>query len=227
MIAQNIEPIMVKIKKLLTLAQNEAATQDEAQHAMMKAQEMLAKYKLSMRDVQNSHLDEGKVTKKYTDVTFKKATWKGRLASIIADNFSCYNYYSTNGTQRVVFMGLEEDAETATSVFEYAVEFITGRVRQLRTKYYRLGESTRGLENDYAQGFIFGLSEKFRQQKEENQEWALVLVKPQMVVQAYKSMKWSRHPVNVRAKFNGYDSAWNQGKCDGQNFVMISGHIGG
>lgn len=221
----NMEPIIKRIKKLLALASS--SNENEAQAAMIKAQEMLVKYKLSLNDVQEPKQFEGKTVRKPTNVTFKKATWKGRLAGVIADNFSCYHFYNTKGTQRVVFMGLEADTETAASVFEYAIEFVIGRVRQLRKKYYQLGESARGLENDYAQGFIAGLSVKFNKQKESNQEWALVLAKPQTVIQAYNNMKWSNHPVMVGAKYYGYGSALDQGNHDGQNFIMISGHIGG
>ena len=215
--------IIKKIQKLLALASS--SNENEAQAAMMKAQEMLAKYKLTMRDVQSTY-PESKAVKKRTVVTFKKATWKGRLASVIADNFCCYTYFHTVGSHQVVFMGLPEDAETAVSVFEYAVEYITGRVRQLRRKYYRIGESTKGLENDYAQGFISGLSQKYEKQKQKNQEWALVLVKPQSVVEAYKDMKWGKKPVNTDAYLTGFDTAYEQGQLDGESFVMVAGHIG-
>ena len=216
--------IILKIQKLLALASS--SNENEAQAAMMKAQEMLAKYKLSMKDVQSKH-PESKAVKRCTAVTFTKAAWKGRLASVIADNFCCYMYLLTARSHQVVFMGLPEDAETAASVFEYAVEYITGRVRQLRREYYRLGESTKGLENDYAQGFISGLSQKYEEQKQKNQEWALVLVKPQAVVEAYKSMKWDGKPVNTDAYFTGFKTAYEQGQQDGNDFVMVAGHIGG
>ena len=120
--------IIQKIKKLLALASSD--NENEAQAAMMKAQELLAKHKLTIRDVNDVH-EESKVIEKQTAVTFKKATWKGRLSSVIASNFCCYNYYYTDKTHRVSFMGLPEDVETAVSVFEYAVEYITGRTRQL------------------------------------------------------------------------------------------------
>lgn len=220
-----IEPIIIKIKKLLALASS--CNENEAQAAMLKAQEMLARYKLTMRDVQVSKPTQKNVQEKRTPITFKKATWKGRLAWVVADNFGCYNFYYTQGTHQVVFMGLTEDIETAAAVFEYAVEYINGRVKQLRQKYYRLGESTRGLENDYAQGFIAGLSQKYQEQKQQNQEWALVLIKPQAVIEAYHAKKFRKHPVNIGAKYFGDDYAYREGQYDGRNFVMISGHIGG
>lgn len=220
-----IESVLVKIKKLLALASSN--NENEAQTAMLKAQEMLAKYKLTMEDVQRSKPMQKNIKEKRTAITFKKATWKGRLASVIADNFCCYNYYCTQGTQQVVFMGLSEDIEAAAAVFEYAVEYISGKVKQLRQKYYRLGESARGLENDYAQGFISGLSQKYQEQKQQNQEWALVLVKPQAVIEAYQAKKFGKHSVNIGVKYFGDDYAYREGQYDGKNFVMISGHIGG
>lgn len=220
-----IEPIIVKIKKLLALATS--SNENEAQAAMLKAQEMLAKYKLTMKDIQNLKPTQKDVKEKWTPITFKKATWKGRLASVIADNFCCYSYYHTQGTHQVVFFGLTDDIETAAAVFEYAVEYINGRVHQLRQKYYHFGESARGLENDYAQGFIEGLLQKYQEQKQQNQKWALVLVKPQVVVEAHRAIKFRKRLVNTSAKYFGNDYAYHEGQYDGQNFTMISGHIGG
>jgi hypothetical protein len=104
--------IILKIQKLLALASS--SNENEAQAAMMKAQEMLAKYKLSMKDVQ-SRRPESKAVKRCTAVTFTKAAWKGHLASVIADNFCCYMYLLTARSHQVVFMGLPEDAETAAA----------------------------------------------------------------------------------------------------------------
>ena len=220
-----IEPVIIKIKKLFALSTS--SNENEAQAALLKAQELLAKYKLSMRDVNGHTMPSKDVSKKFTDITFKKATWKGLLASLIADNFSVYVYYYTRGSNRVVFYGLKEDTETAAEVFEYAVEFITGKVRQLRQRYYRLGQSAKGLENDYAQGFIVGLKQKFDQQKRENQEWALVLVKPQIVIDSYQEFEKSfKRSVDVGQKFLGHSSAWQRGVEDGRNFVMIAGRLG-
>ena len=219
----NIEPIIGKIRKLLALSASN--NENEAQAAMMKAQEMLAKYKLTMRDVQNVHV-HSQVQEKRTAVTFTKATWKGRLSAVIAENFSCYTFFHTHGTHQVTFMGLSADVEATAAVFEYAIEYVTGRVRQLRRKYYRLGESTRGVENDYAQGFIDGLSQKFEVQKQKNTEWALVLVKPQAVIDAYKSKKWSKGSVDTSEKSTGFGSVYSTGHHDGRNFVMIAGRSG-
>lgn len=216
--------IIEKIKKLLVLSAS--SNENEAQAAMIKAQEMLAKYKLTMKDIDDTHTTSKNVENKATAVTFTKATWKGLLASVIADNFCCYSYFHTKGSHQIVFMGLVEDVETASAVFEYAIEYIIAKTRQLKKKYYRLGESTKGLENDYAQGFIKGLSQKYETQKQQNQEWALLLVKPQIVVHEYKNMKFRKKSVNIGVKFSGFGSAYEQGQLDGKNFEMISGRIG-
>ena len=69
---------------------------------------------------------------------------------------------------------------------EYAVDCISSSVRRLRYQYLKDGYTTRGLENDYALGFIGGLSKKFEEQKMANQEWGLVLVKDKEVVEAHQ-----------------------------------------
>lgn len=211
----NQNDMILKIQKLLALS--ESPNEHEARAAMLKAQELLAKHKLTIREIQ-SH-STSNIIEQHTGVAFRKAKWKGSLAKLIADNFGCYSYLRTHRSHTIVFMGTEEDVAVCKIVLDYALDSIGSAVARLRRLYQKKGASTMGLESDYALGFIAGLRGAFEQQKQENQEWGLVLVKEDAVVQAY-NQKDFRRALNTATTVGGFQSAYHQGIKDGKRFSV-------
>lgn len=210
--------IVKKIKKLLALS--ESSNEHEAELSMLKAQELLAKHKLSLKEVNQLEINSNIIKENITKISFTKAKWKASLASVIAENFSCYLYYKTRRTHTITFFGREEDVLVCGIVLEYAIDCICSVVKRLRYQYKKDGYSTRGLENDYALGFVGGLSKKFEEQKKVNQEWGLILVKDKEVTDLYKKIKFRKRKVNTSTQFNGYTDAYKQGFVDGKKFSI-------
>lgn len=209
--------IIEKIKKLLALG--ESSNENEAKVAMLKAQELLAKHKLSMKEVKKFKIYNSAIKEKISDVSFTKAKWKAELAYLIAENFGCYCYFKSRGTNTIAFFGREEDIIVCNIVLEYAVDCINSVVKRLRYQYSKDGYSTKGLENDYALGFISGLNEKFEEQKKANQEWGLVLVKDKEVVEAHDQIEFKRK-IDINTKYQGYKDAYIKGCEDGKKFSV-------
>lgn len=213
--------IILKIKKLLALS--ESSNEHEAKLAMLKAQELLVKHKISLKEIEE-HRDinvmEGK-----TNITFRQGKWKAKLAGVIAENFGCYHFFYTNKTHAIVFMGKNEDVAVCTIVLEYAIDCINSVVKKLRYEYSKDGYSTKGLEGDYALGFIEGLEYAFEKQKQANQEWGLILVKDKEVVEAYKQKEFGGS-LNTSTKLQGFNDVYFQGVEDGKKF-SISDKIAG
>lgn len=209
--------IVEKIQKLLALS--ESSNENEAQLSMLKAQELLAKHKLSLREVKDFKVYSSAIKEKISVVSFTKAKWKAKLARLIADNFGCYHYFKTRNTHTIAFFGREEDVTICNIVLEYAVDCIDTKVKKMRYQYSRDGCSTRCLENDYALGFIAGLSKKYEEQKQSNQEWGLVLVKDKEVVEAHSQIKF-RKTINTNTYFQGFSEAYYEGHEDGERFSI-------
>lgn len=209
--------IVEKIQKLLALS--ESSNEHEAQISMLKAQELLAKHKLSLKEVKEFKVFNSAIKEKISTVSFTKAKWKSHLAELIADNFGCYHYFKTKGTHKIAFFGREEDINVCNIVLEYAVDCINSAVKRLRYQYSKYGYSTKGLENDYALGFIAGLKKKFDEQKKANQEWGLVLVKDKEVVEAHGQIKFKK-TINTETKFQGYSDVFYKGREDGEKFSI-------
>lgn len=99
------ENIILKIKKLLALSKS--SNQNEAQNAMLKAQKLLIKYKLSLQEIESYSIEKIKIEDFKTNQKFRGKSWKGNLAQVIADNFGCFLYYNTGNykVHRVCFYG--------------------------------------------------------------------------------------------------------------------------
>ncbi len=209
--------VVEKIKKLLALS--ESCNENEAKVAMLKAQELLAKHKLSIKEVKDYTIINTSIKEKVSNVSFRQGKWKAKLGSLIAENFGCYQYFKRGTSRTIAFFGKEEDILVCNIVLEYAVDCVVGAVKRLRYQYSKDGYSTKGLENDYALGFIEGLGEMFEEQKKKNQEWGLVLVKDVEVVKAYENIKFSGS-INTSTQFQGYHEVYYQGKEDGEKFSI-------
>lgn len=212
--------IIIKIQKLLALSKS--PNQNEAQNAMLKAQKLLIKYKLSLQEVESFSKENVKIEDFRTEQKFRGKSWKSNLAKVIADNFRCFMYFNTESykVHRVCFYGKEEDVIISNIMFEYAVKWINLEGNKLvkRMKQDKRRKYFDGIKNDYALGFIFGLEERFRSQIKENEKWGLVLQKDQVVIDSYTKFSNGFGKISANEEFNRHLKAYNQGKENGNKF---------
>ncbi|MBP2645601.1 MAG: hypothetical protein H6Q75_1041 [Firmicutes bacterium] len=205
----NQEKIVDKIRKLLAKAGSSFS--NEAEASILKAQELLAKHKLTMADLDGKQ-ENGKV-KEAAVAEFQRRPWyAGVLSAIIADNFRCYSvYFKKNGISKLCFIGRQEDTAVAREVYLFAFRVITYKAKEIRAGQDRAKGVA--LANDYIKGFLDGLHKKFEEQVEKNQ-WGLILVKDQDVVAVYESY----HPKEagpVKIRRSADSRLYSQGYIDG------------
>lgn len=211
-----MEEVIKKIQKLLALAKS--SNEHEAQTAMLQVQKLMVKHKLTMKEVEEAKKQPINIADERTNVTYTRARWKIGLAMTIAENFSCYAYNKINKTRTICFFGKDEDVMVCKIMLEYALNVINSEVNKFKNQYKKQGKSTRGIENMYAIGFVEGLATSFEKQKEENkQEWGLVLVKDEAVVQAYESKGLVKSKIKPIEIVND-DNIYNKGIRDGKKF---------
>ena len=203
--------VLEKIKKLLSLSdKSKNASESEAEAALLKAHELMAKYDIAMDEV-----SEEKVTYAH-EVCLSKWNMGFRkpLAVIIAQNFRCETYLMGNGGS-IVFFGHATDARIAKEVFEYAYQFAMREGNRIYNKNYQMGKPTRGVFNSYIRGFLMGLKTKL-----EEQSTALMVVTPPDVKEAFKNMtKDFKHSSGgIRKGYLDYD-AYTQGVHDGKTVM--------
>lgn len=172
--------IIDKIEKLLRLSASD--NENEAQAAMLKAQELMAKYEIDREKLSDG--EEERTVVSFSSSPFRD-DWVKDVGSVIAHNFRCRliftqgKYKGSGGVFRLKFFGFEEDAEICINIFNYAVKVVRKRFGTLRAIYADAGrEFGRNEKMNYTEGFCSGLHHNFEEQKAQSQSFALALVTP-------------------------------------------------
>lgn len=212
--------VIEKIEKLLALAGSD--NENEAKSAMVKAQELMAKYEIGRERVYGKGHGERPVI--YLSGGPFKDEWVNMVATVIAENFRCrcitVKMRKTGGSFRIRFYGYEEDAEICINIFNYAVKVVRKRFVTLRAIYAEAGKNFRRNEKmNYISGFCHGLDRNFEEQKKQSQSFALALVTPEAVnryvnelpgLVLKETFKYERNRENALLRSMGY--------VDGESF---------
>lgn len=206
------EQAIEKVKKLFALSTS--SNENEAQIALLKAQQLLAKYKLEMKDVKEKE-QEALIMR--TAVTFRRARYKSYLARVIANNFCCDSFcFKYNRTNRVCFVGMKDDLQLVVPMYQYALKVISYNVNHIKGEYKKQGVSTVNIDSDYGLGFTIGLRQKFEKQKQADKTVALAIVMPKPVEDKLNSMKFSKS--NYHFKGISRKEVYSHGIEDGKHF---------
>ncbi len=179
-----------KIAKLLALA--DSPNEKEAQAALLKAWELMAKHKLRPEECREKQ--SVKVVKQTVGVecTQMTDTWIPELAVVIGERYCCKAYRThAKGAKKVTmgFIGLEDDFEVCRRIYLYACQCVKARCEDIRARERgRSATELREMCNASGWGFCYGLDDAFRGQEKEHQEWGLVLAVPQAVKDVVSSM---------------------------------------
>ncbi|EKD7143298.1 DUF2786 domain-containing protein [Listeria innocua] len=208
--------LLRRVKKLLALAAD--AADEESRSALAKAQALMLENSISELDIfdyQQQDLSEEVIqTAVYEG---RPRRWMYRLASIIAKNFRVEDFYITNGSTQLIFMGLQSDVQFAEITFQYAA----GSIGYSAKKYIQRPEIKRKqkrkwqMKQDFMEGYLSALEALFDQQVVTNgYELALQLpdvVKDEIAKIEFVTGKDVSHQVkDFEAYHNGY--------CEGKNF---------
>lgn len=214
------EKIIERVKKLLSLANSNNVNESES--AMLKAQELMAKYKLSIKDIDVKEKNN-EVVDIISDFEYTiRSQWKGTVALVIGENFGCHVYANVvykNGRKnrlKVCFIGEEENVEIVKIVYEYALKVCDERISKIQKDYKKKGLSTTGIPQSYGIGFATGLKAKYSEQLKANQDWGLVVVKSKDVIEYTKNKKLSKSNARTRYRENEH---YSSGYTDGKNFT--------
>lgn len=225
------DEVLNKIKKMLRLATNKGATENEAYVAMQQAQKLAIQHGLSLGDIS---LEDGKpkeenITKEYImDFTFSNV-YNNELIYIVARNFRC-EVLVAHGDRvvRGVFVGTETDVAIAKEVVVSAYKFMEKRAKEHSVGNVR---ASKRYMNSYRLGFLDGLASKYKDNLsklneeypeaiKQDSEYGLVVVKPECLT-AYME-KYNNRPC-YRSSAQRNDAgrgtmAYSSGYADGQGF---------
>lgn len=206
-----------KIRKLLALA--ESPNEHEAKSALLKARQLMAEYKLSEAELKD--VEKQVVKDIRTDITCSKRRnpWIVNLSGVIGENYCCKGYRNHargTQTQRIGFIGLEDDVEVCVEIFKYAVDCVLAECKRIKKEnacYY--ADYVKQLCNSYGYGFTIGVAEAFQKQQQENEQgWGLVLVMPKEVEEAAQHLGHKEFKARAQEALSGdaYLMGYERGK---------------
>jgi hypothetical protein len=215
------EKIMDKLEKLLRLAESPNA--NEAYAAAQKAQEMFIKYNIDSGLLEHHQASKRRVIKRSTGIDFTAMTnpWIINLANVIAKNHRCkaFRYQVPHARRMTVgLLGFEEDFEFCRRIFQYAYCCVIERCNKIRMQYkgQYTAKQLREAANAYGAGFVAGLHSLYQQQREEHQEWGLILVIPTEVEAVAQEMS---NPKTFKTKIvQEHQAVFYHGVKDGLEF---------
>ena len=182
-------------------------SEHEAQAAILKAQELMAKHGISAVSTE----DEIRYSTESCTHSGNRA-FRRHLANALADNFKV-KYYLSN--MRVTFFGREEDVRIAREVFEYAYRYICRETRRICRERKDRRMSTDGIANTYALGFCAGLKEQL-----DSQSVALMVVTPPDVNEKYAELSKGFRTSRRKIAYDRYaKSVYEQGRRDGRSIM--------
>lgn len=219
------EKVMRLITKTLKLASNNPSA-EEAQTALLKAQELMAKHGIEMSQIDiggETQNPNKKAVSVYAGKRGKLAWWNVNLANIIAKNFRCYcvnntrkGYNEETNGDCVKLVGLKEDVKLAKELYLYALDVVEYQSKAyIKEKSVSDRSVSNRIQNDYILGFLKGLEDKFKEQVDKNQ-WGLILVKDALVENLYSTLNVSKSKIKTISSF-GDGEARSKGYQDGKS----------
>lgn len=225
------EEVLNKIKKMLRLATNKGATENEAYVAYQQAQKLAIQHGLSLGNIslEDEKPKQEKITEEYImNFTFSNI-YNKTLIFIVAKNFRCEVLVSHgNRFVRGLFVGTETDVAIAKEVVISAYQFM-----EKRAKEHSVGDRclSKMYMNSYRLGFLEGLKSKYKDNlsklREEypeavksDGEYGLIVVKPESLIDYMKPYnKKKGYTSSATRKDAGRGTmAYSSGYQDGQGF---------
>ena len=180
-------------------------SEHEAEQAILKAHELMAKYGITAADEEVQYIRE--TCKHPGNKGFRRI-----LANVIAPNFKV-KYFLSN--MKVTFFEQESDVHIAKEVYEYAYSFANRRSRQICAEMKANHFDITGLANSYTLGFCNGLKEKL-----DSQSTSLMVIVPPDVDSAYKELSKNFKHSKFNMNTKGHSSSiYNHGVQDGRNVL--------
>ena len=188
----------------------------EGQASILLAQKLMAKHNISVSQVK---IHESKSEVNESRVEFGRMIWwYAELAATIASHFRCSCMKQGSS---VIFVGLDEDAEIATAVYQGAIDHIKYRRRQMTW-------ASKDEKNSYIVGFMCGLDDKLEAQKaeleRESDSTALVLQTPAEVKDYIKNNTTSSYKTATQVRDIDI-SSYSMGLDEGKHAELNSGRI--
>ena len=233
------EKILIRISKLLAMAQD-TSSPHEAAIAAKRAASLMMKHNLAEADVIIKEIGDDDITKEYSEnrSRAKMPRWMESLAVPVGNLMDCAirksTYYggSTNVTRMcvVTYLGQKDDAQVAAWIFDYLIDQIKRLAKKRRVQLRKQYGAGHGVNmEDYRMGVVHEILRTLAEMKREKEDalkvhstgTALVVLKGQLIEKKFGETSYGKMD-----DYGVEDNAnYTAGRIDGQK-VRINQAIG-
>lgn len=124
---EQIEKVLAKVRKMVALANNDAASAGERDNALRMSHALLAKHNLDMSALSQAEADDGRC-----DVAIKSRSrpWRRHVAHGLAEMLFCKYFFTRRGNYDThYFIGRKDNVAVAQYMLEYLMESVSKEAR--------------------------------------------------------------------------------------------------
>lgn len=160
------DKIINRVKKMMALANDPAASDGERENALRMSYAVMAKYNLDMNDVEGSPIGPQESRQSVVG-EFYARPWAVTVAAAVSKLFFCKYYFSRLGKDqaRHTFVGKESNAATAEEVSRILIESI----RRESNRCMRQAGENATWRRSFATGAAFKIQERVNELMTSNQ----------------------------------------------------------
>ena len=214
--------IISKVQNLLELAYD-APNDEEGQTALLMAQKLMVKHNLSMSDIKTSQKNDN-ILETVGHWEYRMVWWKEKLAAILGENFRCKTIRRRlveKGITQMIFFGYDTDAELCTKVYEGALLYLDYRLKRLFPTVSKA--RWKDYKKSYLLGFLDGLDQRFKNQTQSSEEFALMVQVPAEVLEEQARQMGNLKNRTVKVQLQEMDvEAFYQGLTHAKTSKLMS-----
>lgn len=210
--------IINKIKKLMAIANDPSASDQEIQLSLYKANKLMIQHKIREIDLYDKRLEEEEVVE--VDLNYKGSGYIHWSIQVVSEHFRCRSYYYgkiNRDNCEFGIIGLKSDVEILKPIVEGLIYYLNNNIMDLKECYIGL-EDFRIFKREYLKGFANGLKNVMNRSLiemslDEKYEIAIIGVPEKVKNYADKNIR------NLKSKFESYsEDAYMLGMKDGTSY---------
>lgn len=226
------EKALERVRKLIALAEDSAATEGEIENAMKFAQKLMSEHDIEFADVELSPDDITEIEQEFSPANGERKYWLQDLLNIISESQNCtvvkFQKANPERTKLIEYFrifGTKTEVKISQEMYIKMIPII----RNLVSSFYK-EKCNRDLKhqaefrlpltipnkgkffNDYIDGFLHGLRSKCLVNKkqlikeDESGKYGLIVVKKDALVQSYVTSNYKIKMGSANKKRNGVDA---------------------
>lgn len=211
----NRESIVERVRKMVALARDNAASPGEIENAMKLARELMTKYGIEDGEVEPAQ-QQATINRADSASRAGWARWEQSLINVVTNVCDVKAVLNHSGRKVTIqFVGFPADVAVACALYPALLASIRVCARM------QFGQGWNFHHRSFAEGFIAGLSKQARQAKQAAQQANAIILRKDLAIQKWMDDNLKLRPGRSSASHGSFDlDAYAEGKRQGERVAL-------